>query len=56
MHAYFESNKILYSSQYGFRHGHSTEFAALELIVKFTFLMQEVKVRFGELLDMSKSI
>ena len=32
LYAYFEGNKLLYSSQYGFRQGHSTEFAALELI------------------------
>ena len=27
--AYFESNKLLHSSQYGFEEGHWTEFAAL---------------------------
>ena len=39
LYAYFKSNKLLYSSQYGFRQGHSTEFAALELIDKIKFLM-----------------
>ena len=55
LYAYFEGNKLLYSSQYGFRQGHSTEFAALELIDKITFLMQERKVPVGVFLDMSKA-
>ena len=55
LYAYFECNKLLYSSQYGFRQGHSTEFAALELIDKITFLMQEGKVPVGVFLDMSKA-
>ena len=55
LYAYFESNKLLYSSQYGFRHGQLTEFAALELIDKITFLMQEGKVPVGVFLDMSKA-
>ena len=29
---YLENNKLLISSQYGFRSGHSTDYAALELI------------------------
>ena len=37
LYAYFESNKLLYSSEYGFRQGHSTELAVLELINKITF-------------------
>ena len=55
LYAYFECNKLLYSSQYGFRQGHSTEFAALELIDKIAFLMQEGKVPVGVFLDMSKA-
>ena len=55
LHVYFESNKLLYNSQYGFRQGHSTEFAALELIDKITFFMQEGKVPVGVFLDMSKA-
>ena len=47
LYAYFESNKLLYSS----RRGHSTEFAALELIDKITFLMQEGKVPVEVFLD-----
>ena len=55
LYAYFKCNKLLYSSQYGFRQGHSTEFLALELIDKITFLMQEGKVPVGVFLDMSKA-
>ena len=55
LYTYFECNKLLYSSQYGFRQGHSTKFAALELIDKITFLMQEGKVPVGVFLDMSKA-
>ena len=55
LYAYFECNKLLYSSQYGFRQGQSTEFAALELIDKITFLMQEGKVPVGVFLHMSKA-
>ena len=44
-----------YSSPYGFRQGHSTEFAALELLDKIEFLMQEGKVPVGVFLDMSKA-
>ena len=37
------------------RQGHSTEFAALDLICKITFLMQEGKVPVEVFLDMSKT-
>ena len=47
LYVYFESNKLLFSSQYTFRQGHSTEFGALALIDTITFLMQEGKVPVG---------
>ena len=55
LYAYFESNKLLYSRQYGFREGHSTEVAALKLLGKITFLMQEGKVPVRVFSDMSKA-
>ena len=55
LYAYFESNKLLYSRQYGFREGHSTEVAALELLGKITFLMQEGKVPVRVFSDMLKA-
>ena len=32
LYKYFDDNKLLYVSQYGFRGEHSTELAALELV------------------------
>ncbi len=32
LYDYFQSNNLLYKSQYGFRKHHSTEFASLELV------------------------
>ena len=29
---YFSTNKLLYSSEYGFRKGHSTDLASIELV------------------------
>ena len=55
LYAYLEDHKLLYTSQYGFRKKHSTELAALELIDKVTFLMQEGKTPVGIFLDMSKA-
>ena len=39
LHSYFKSNNLYFSSQYGLRELHSTEFAALELTDKFIFEM-----------------
>ena len=55
LYAYLEDHKLLYTSQYGFRKKHSTELAALELIDKVTFLMQEGKTPVGIFLNMSKA-
>ena len=32
LYDYFQSNHLLYKSQYGFRKHHSTEFASIELV------------------------
>ena len=53
LYAYLEGDKLLYISQYGSRQGHSTEFAASDLIDKITFLLQEGKVPDKVFLDMS---
>ena len=39
MYESLKSNKLFYKNQYGFREGHSTELAALELI---DIIMQEM--------------
>ena len=36
---YIEDNKLFNQNQYGFRPGHSTEHAALELVDKITYQM-----------------
>ena len=41
LYTYFETNKLFYGSQYGFRKRHSTEFAALELVDKLLNMMDK---------------
>ena len=52
---YFQSNHLLYKSQYGFRKHHSTEFASLELL---DTIQQQLDLKldpFAVFLDMSKA-
>ncbi len=39
LYKYFLDNKLLYDSRYGFREGHSTEYATLELVDRITLEM-----------------
>ena len=50
-----KNNDIFYSSQYGFRQGHSTEYAALELVDKITQLLDKNKTPINFYLDLSKA-
>ena len=52
---YFETNKLLYAGQYGFRSGHSCELAALELIDRASDLLVNKKDPFSVFLDLSKA-
>lgn len=52
---YFEQNKLLYKSQYGFRKGHSTEMACQELIDKLLWMMEDKLVPIGIFIDMTKA-
>ena len=45
---------LFYKSQYGFRKGHSTEFAALELLDKLACKMGKDKIPITIFLDFSK--
>ena len=54
-YSYFQNNDILYSSQYGFRQGHSTEYAALELVHKITQHLDKNKTPINFNLDLSKA-
>ena len=47
--------KIFSSSQYGFRVGHSTEYAAIDLIDKITAQMDNNMIPFSIFLDLSKA-
>ena len=55
LYDYFQSNHLLYKSQYGFRKHHSTEFASLELV---DTIQQQLDLKldpFAVFLDMSKA-
>ena len=54
-YSYFQNNVIFYSSQYGFRQGHSSEYAALELIDKITQHLDRNKTPINFYLDLSKA-
>ncbi len=54
MYDYFQSNNLLYKSQYGFRKHHSTEFASLELVDTIQQLDLQLDP-FAVFLDMSKA-
>ena len=52
---YFEDNKLSNQNQYGFRPGHSTEHAALELVDKITSQMDNNETPINIFLDLSKA-
>ena len=55
VYSYFEKNKLLYASQYGFRSLHSTELAALEMSDIISRKMDEGKIPLSIFLDLSKA-
>ena len=55
LYNYFQTNKLFYSSQYGFRAGHSTELAALELVDRVIHDMDNGKIPINIFLDLSKA-
>ena len=52
---YFTTNKLFFSSQYGFRSDHSTEFAVLEIIDRLISHMDYKETPFNIYLDLSKA-
>ena len=52
---YFESNKLLYGSQYGYRKNHSTETACLELVDKLYKQLDDSQSPFCVFIDLSKA-
>ena len=55
IYSFFTKNKLLYSSQYGFRQSHSTELAALELMDKIIHEIDNKKIPINIYLDLSKA-
>ena len=48
-------NKLLYSSQYGFRKGHSTELSSIELVDRASEYLDSGKLPICVFLDLSKA-
>ena len=55
MSTYLNEHKLLYDSQYGFRAGHSTELASIELIGRITEDLDKGKIPISIFLDLSKA-
>ena len=55
LYDYFQNNHLFYSSQYGFRKLHSTEFAALELIDRTLKDIDERNISVAIFMDLSKA-
>ena len=55
MSTYLNGHKLLYDSQYGFRTGHSTELASIELIDRITQDLDKGKIPISIFLDLSKA-
>lgn len=52
---HFQEKKLFFNAQYGFRTGHSIEFAAIELIDKIISRMDKMETPIGIFLDLSKA-
>ncbi len=55
LYEYFQSKRLFYKGQYGFRSGHSTEMAALELIDRVIKDMDNNEIPLNIFLDLSKA-
>ena len=55
IHEYFNTNKLYYSNQYGFRESHSTEHAQLELIDRIIWELDNGKTPINIYMDLSKA-
>ncbi len=55
LYHYFQSNKLFYNSQYGFRSQHSTELAALEVIDRIMLSMDKNDIPINVYIDLSKA-
>lgn len=55
MYTYFKEKNLFYNAQYGFREGHSTDLAALELVDRITIEMDKMNTPISIFLDLSKA-
>lgn len=55
IYTYFTESHLLYTSQYGFRTQHSTEYAALELLDKIIIDMDQGNIPINIYMDLSKA-
>ena len=55
LYKYFQDNKLFYPSQYGFREGHSTEMAALELTDRILQDIDTKHISLAIFMDLSKA-
>ena len=55
LYEYFNTNDLLYKSQYGFRPKHSAELAALEIVDKIIYQMDNSETPISVFLDLSKA-
>ena len=55
LYEYFNTNNLLYKSQYGFRPKHSAELAALEIVDKIIYQLDNSETPISLFLDISKA-
>ena len=55
LYEYFNTNNLLFNSQYGFRLEHSAELAALEIVDKIIYQMDNSETPISIFLDLSKA-
>ena len=55
LYAYFENSNLFFKGQYGFRKGHSTEMAALELVERMLSFMDNGDTPIGIFLNLSNA-
>ena len=55
LYHYFQQNKMFCSNQYGFRTGHCTEYAALEIIDRVTTQLDNKDIPLNIFVDLSKA-
>ena len=56
LYSYLQENKILYSKQFGFQTGHSTDHAIIQLVEQIYENFEKNKYTLGEFIRPGKSI